>query len=59
MCLNANRNLGEPKLIVDNNNIAFQFNSRKLFETIRKPADEKLKTLLKIEITAITPYQSS
>ena len=57
--VDANGNPEEPKLTVEDHNIPFQFDRSKLFQTIQKPTEEELKTLSKIEITALTPYQLS
>ena len=57
--LDANEVPGEPKMIVENIDILFLFDRRKVYQYIRKPTEEEQKNLLEVEITAPTSYNPS
>ena len=53
----ANHTSGDPKMIVDENEINFQFDGRKLFQTTRKPTLEELDSLPIVEVIAHVPHE--
>ena len=57
--LDANDAPGEPKMIVEDMDIPFIFDGRKVFQHIRKPTAEKLENLLEVDIAASTPHNPS
>ena len=51
-CADANNASGDPKMIEDENEINFQFDGRKSFQTMRKPTLDELDSLPIVEVTA-------
>ena len=57
--LNINNMPRKPKINVEDIEIPFLFDGRKVYQHIRKPAEEELKFLLEVKITAPAPYNPS
>ena len=53
----SNAEIGDPKSSVDNQIMPFNFDGRKLFQSIRKLTEEELRSLTIVEVTSPVPYE--
>ena len=58
-CSDANKLTGEPKMIVEDVEIPFLFDGRKVCQHIRKLMAEELRTFPEVDVTAPTPHNPS